>query len=187
MATIPVASPSRPSMRFTALVMTMTHNAVSNGVTSGDRTKKPTKGILNWNIVTPRNTSTMAASTCPAILAGADISLTSSMNPTTKITAAPRTNPSGSEDPAKISWSCPSCEATRMATRNARNIAAPPPYGVTRAWTRRSSGSTTSPARMASARIGNMATKVPTAATAATIAYAPRGGTISAAPGWAVP
>ncbi len=114
-------------MRFTELVMTMTHNAVSSGVTSGDKTKKPTKGILNWNIVTPRNTSTMAARTWPAILAGADISLTSSMNPTTKITAAPSTRPSGSEDPAKISWSWPSCDATKMATAKARNIAAPPP------------------------------------------------------------
>ncbi len=127
MATMPVASPSRPSMRFTALVITMTHNAVNNGVTSGDRTKNPTNGILNWNMVTPKNTRTMAASTWPAILAGADISLTSSMNPTTKMTPAPSTNPRGSEDPAKSPCSWPSCDATKMATRKARNMATPPP------------------------------------------------------------
>ena len=89
--------------------------------------RSPTKGILNWNIVTPRKTNTIAASTCPAILAGADISLTSSMNPTTKMTAAPRTSPSGSEDPANKPCSWPSWEATPMASRKARNMATPPP------------------------------------------------------------
>jgi hypothetical protein len=39
---------------------------------------------------------------------------------------------------------------------------------VTRAWTRRSSGSTTKPARIAKLRMGNINVKVPKAATIAT-------------------
>src|SRR5580658_4615464 len=76
-------------------------------------------------------------------------------------------------------WSWGNCEATIIATRKATNMATPPPLGVTRVWIRRSSGSSTKPSRTASTRRGNMTTYVPTAATAATTAYAPRGGTPS--------
>jgi hypothetical protein len=61
--------------------------------------QEPDEGILNCSMVTPRNTRTMAASTSPAILAGADTSLTSSARPTAKITAPPSTTPRGSDDP----------------------------------------------------------------------------------------
>ena len=54
MATTPAASPSSPSMRLTALVMAMTHSAVSSGVHSGDSCTRPASGTLNWNQVTPR-------------------------------------------------------------------------------------------------------------------------------------
>ena len=53
MATTPAASPSSPSIRFTALVMAMTHSAVSRGVHSGESRTKPASGTLNWNQVTP--------------------------------------------------------------------------------------------------------------------------------------
>ena len=62
-ATNPAASPSSPSMKFTALVIPITHSAVSSGVTELDRTIRPANGSLNQNIVTPRKTSTIAART----------------------------------------------------------------------------------------------------------------------------
>ena len=40
-------------MRLTALVMAMTHSAVSSGVHSGDSWTRPASGTLNWNQVTP--------------------------------------------------------------------------------------------------------------------------------------
>ena len=63
MATTPAASPSSPSMRLTALVMAMTHRAVSNGITSGDSTTNPASGTLNWNQESPRKYRIDAAST----------------------------------------------------------------------------------------------------------------------------
>jgi hypothetical protein len=44
----------------------------------------------------------LAARTCPAILAGADMSRASSISPTKKIAAAARTTPSGSDEPANV-------------------------------------------------------------------------------------
>ena len=48
MATTPAASPSRPSIKLTALVMAITHRAVINGMMPGVSDDDPgQKGILN--------------------------------------------------------------------------------------------------------------------------------------------
>ena len=87
----------------------------------------PASGTLNCHRVTPRKYRMLAASTCPAILAGADISRTSSISPTPKMAAPARTTPSGSDEPWKMSWRAGMQAATTMAARNPRNMAAPPP------------------------------------------------------------
>ena len=129
MATTPAASPSRPSIRFTALVRQMTQTAVMSGTIPGVRTKKPASGILSWYMVTPAKYRMLAASTWPAILAGADMSRTSSMRPTANMAPAASTTPSISGESWKM-WlwrNGGSAAAARTATRNPRNMAAPPP------------------------------------------------------------
>ena len=87
----------------------------------------PASGTLNQYRVTPRKYRMLAASTCPAILAGADMSRTSSISPTAKMAAPARTTPRGSDEPWKMCGG-PGCSAaTIMATRKPRNMAAPPP------------------------------------------------------------
>ena len=84
---------------------------------------------LELDIVTPRKYRMLAASTCPAILAGADISRTSSMSPTAKIA------PPAEHHAQRLGRVLRRCAlrnagmaaATSMATRKARNMAAPPP------------------------------------------------------------
>ena len=44
MATIPAASPSRPSIRFTAFAMPTTQSTVTRADRSGGSTVKPTNG-----------------------------------------------------------------------------------------------------------------------------------------------
>src|ERR1700722_8192795 len=175
MATTPAASPSRPSIRFTALVMPMTHRAVSNGVTSGESTTNPARGTLNWNQSTPKKYRMDAARTCPAILAGADMSRMSSMTPTTKIAVAPRIRPSGSEEPWNSERSWGMRAATEKATSRATNMATPPAWGVTRWWTFRSSGWATYPIRVATRRTGKVVRNDTSMATAKTTPYQSRG------------
>ena len=73
----------------------------------------------------------VAASTWPAILAGADMSRKSSMMPTTKMAAAPRIRPSGSEDPRNSGLRAGIEAAIAQATSRATNMATPPASGVT--------------------------------------------------------
>ena len=82
----------------------------------------------------------VAASTSPATLAGADMSRKSSMSPTTKMAAAPRIRPSGSDEPRNSGARAGMDAATAQATSMATNMATPPAWGVTRWWTLRSSG-----------------------------------------------
>src|ERR1039458_4013180 len=105
MATTPAASPSRPSIRLMAFVSAITHTAVMSGVTPGVSATSPARGTLISYIVTPRKYKMLAARTWPATLAGADMSRTSSINPTAKIAAAASTTPSGSEELAKSTCS----------------------------------------------------------------------------------
>src|SRR6266851_418082 len=123
-------------------------------------------------MLTPRKYRTDPASTVPASLAGGDTSRTSSMRPTRKTTPPARTTPRGSEDPWKTGAKAGSWEATPMAARKARNMAAPPAVGVGFSCTRRSSGRTTAPNRTAARRTAKVSSQVPTAAVAKTTAKA---------------
>jgi len=64
MATTPAASPSRPSMKFTALVEMMTMKIVS--VTSSDAGRTVTPNSGSDSSCTPLKAITPAASICPA-------------------------------------------------------------------------------------------------------------------------
>ena len=69
----------------------------------------------------------LAASTCPAIFAGADMSRTSSISPTANMAPAASTTPAISGESWKIGRSCGTAAAPSTATMNPMNIAAPPP------------------------------------------------------------
>src|ERR1700722_8547063 len=101
MATTPAARPSRPSMKLMALVRAMTHAAVIRGMMPGVSTTNPARGNLNSYMVTPMKYKMLAARTWPAILAGADMSRTSSISPTPKMATPASTTPRGSEEPPK--------------------------------------------------------------------------------------
>ncbi len=114
-------------MRLTAFVSAMTHSAMMSGVMPGVSETRPPRGTLNQYKVTPRKYRIDAARTCPATLAGADMSRASSMSPTTKMAAPASTTPSGSEDPTNTACSWRIAAATIIATRNPMNMAGPPP------------------------------------------------------------
>src|SRR5579872_5142617 len=164
MAMTPAASPSRPSIRLTALAMPITQSAVTSGRIEGESTMKPAKGTLKCDIVTPRKYRTMAASTWPATLAGADTSRRSSTKPTTKMTNAPSTTPSGSDDPWKDGAKTGSAAATPMAASRPTSMPTPPKVGVGTVWTRSASGMTTKRRRTATWRTTKVQRNVTTAA-----------------------
>ena len=114
-------------MRLMALARAITHTAVMRGMIPGVSTMNPARGTLNWYMVTPRKYKMLAARTWPAILAGADMSRTSSMRPTAKMAPAASTTPSSSGESAKIGRRAGTAAATSTATRKPRNMAAPPP------------------------------------------------------------
>ena len=82
----------------------------------------------------------LAARTCPAILAGADMFRTSSISPTANIAPAASTTPVISGESWKSGRSCGTAAAPSTATRNPMNMAAPPPYGIGLVCTLRSLG-----------------------------------------------
>ena len=82
----------------------------------------------------------LAASTWPAILAGADMSRTSSISPTANMAPAASTTPVISGESWKIGRSCGTAAAHSTATMNPMNMEAPPPYGVGLLCTVRSPG-----------------------------------------------
>ena len=130
----------------------------------------PWNGTRSTKMLVPPITSTLAATTIPAVLAGADTSLRSSTTPTTTISVAASMMPSGSVLPEKISSKASSCHAVSMPANKPTSIATPPSVGVGRSCTRRSSGFTTAPMRMASRRTTGVAASVVTTTTTATIA-----------------
>ena len=102
----------------------------------------------------------------PVTLAGAEISLMSSMNPTAKITSAASTTPSGSELLSNTTSNEPTSQAVPSAATNPTNIASPPTSGSGVWWTVRSLGRYTQPCRLANQMTTGVATNVTTAATA---------------------
>ena len=97
MATIPVAKPSKPSIRFIALANSTTHKTVANAARSGVSNTTSTKGILRTTKETPTSDKTLPAMTIPAIFAGAVIGFTSSITPTAHITTADKRTPNISD------------------------------------------------------------------------------------------
>ena len=131
MATMPAARPSRPSMRFTALAMPTTQSTVMQRRQVGRQQDQVGEaGPGRTGCSRRRPTGCCPASTMPAILAGADTSRRSSMSPTTKMTTAAITTPSGWVLPSNTASNSPDCQATAMATRNPASIAAPPSVAV---------------------------------------------------------
>ena len=160
--------PSRPSMRLMALAIPTTHSTDSRYDQSLDSTNTPRNGTRNTSIETPEITRMLAASTMPAIFAGAETSRRSSITPTATITMAASTRPSGSVLPSKIWSKAPIAQATPMPTSSPTSMPIPPRVAVGRLWTRRSSGLTTAPRRNARRRTRNMDAKVTTVTTART-------------------
>ncbi len=89
------------------------------------------------------------------------------------MTVQASTIPSGSDEPWNRSWKAGILEATIIAIRNATNIATPPPFGVVLVWIRLSSGSSTKPMRVATARTTNVPRNVHAAAMPPNSAYHP--------------
>ena len=73
-----------------------------SGMIPGVSTKNPASGIFSSYMVTPLKYRMLAARTCPAIFAGADMSRTSSMSPTANMAPAASTTPVISGESAKI-------------------------------------------------------------------------------------
>ena len=119
MNTMPAASPSRPSMRLIALASSTTPMTVTSGARSGDSTTNSefANGTRKNSMVTPSSDSTLPLSTWPAILAGGDTGRMSSIAPTTNITAAASSSPTGSVLSVNISRNWSTCDATANATR----------------------------------------------------------------------
>ena len=69
-------------MRLMAWHMPTTHSTVTSAAQSGDSEISPTGGKRNSRMLTPAKLMMLPASTVPAVLAGAEISRTSSMPPT---------------------------------------------------------------------------------------------------------
>ena len=140
MATIPAAKPSKPSMRFTACVMPNSHNTVKSGTQSSDNTNTSRNGKRNWNIVTPNQTSEIAATTSPVTFAGGEMSRMSSNKPRAKVMLHATTTPmisvlssnSASKSLIKL--------APTMPAKMPTNIPIPPTSGVGTGCIRRSSG-----------------------------------------------
>ena len=99
-------------------------------------------------------------------LAGAEISLMSSMKPTVKIAAAAISTPSGSELFSKTTSKAPTSHAVINAATNPTNIARPPTSGSGVWWTVRSLGRYTQPRRRANQPTTGVITNVTSAATA---------------------
>ncbi len=155
-------------MKLMALVMPSTHTTLSRYDQFESRTNVLMNGMRSERMLIPENTSTLAASTIPDILAGADTSRRSSMAPTARMTTAAITSPSGSVLLSNTELNASSRQATAMPTRKPRSMPMPPRVGVGRVWTRRSSGRTTAPILIASRRTSGTSTRVVTVTTART-------------------
>ncbi len=152
-------------MRLTALAMPRTQMTVSRGARSEEIEMIPAKGIRRNTMVMPSRYRTLAASTMPAVLAGAETGRTSSKVPTAHMSTAATTTPSGMDGASNTAENACSRVAARNAARRPPSMARLPRRGVGIRWTRRSSGSTTAPERTASQRATGVRTNVTPSAT----------------------
>ena len=131
---MPVASPSSPSMRLTALVMTMTHNAV-RGRHVGGQHGEADEGDLELEHGHAQEDEHHGGQHLPGHL-GRSRHLPHVVDePHLKMTPAPSTSPSGSDDPANSPCSWPSCDATTTPPGRPGTWRCRPRRAVTLAWT----------------------------------------------------
>ncbi len=169
MATIPVAKPSKPSIRFIALANSTTHKTVANAARSGVSNTTSTKGILRTTKETPTSDKTLPAMTIPAIFAGAVIGFTSSITPTAHITTADKRTPNISDCEEKTAEKSPISHAASEPANSPNSIAGPPRFGVGDSCTSLSSGAEIISNRLAAFRASGVATNVAIAATPPTM------------------
>src|SRR4051812_4916380 len=176
MATIPAASPSRPSMRFTAFTIATTQITVRGTARSEPRTSRPCPGKKKYRSWTPNRTSSPAAMIWPASFTGAAVPRMSSYTPMATTTAHATSTPVGSSEvrnrvrnSAKWSW-----WATARPTTTARKRARPPMVGVGRGCTLRSEGRSTAPTFSATLRTTGVARNETRKVTPNTTAYGAR-------------
>ena len=165
MATIPAASPSRPSMRLTALASPTTHSTVMSSDHPDDRITRSKNGTLNTSIETPAAWRTTPATAVPAALARGDSPLVSSASPTPKMVPSARTPPRISPRDDRSPMNSPTAAAARIPAI----IAMPPATGVGLSWTWRTPGSEAAPHLTASLAVSGTNANVTAAATAATM------------------
>ncbi len=108
-------------------------------------TKTSRNGTRNQMMLTPPSPSRKAARLKPAVLAGAEMSRTSSISPIRQATVALATTANGSLDPWNSGVNQPEYQATTNPATNPRYMAVPPSIGVGRSWRRRASGSINKP------------------------------------------
>ena len=172
-AITPVASPSRPSIRLTALAITSTHITVTSAARSVDNTVKPMSGSGTLSIEIPASTRIEPENTMPATFAGADTSRMSSITPVRKITPAASTTPRMYTGVSNMARNCGSSDAQVTPATMPRNIAPPPSVGVGRSWILRSPGVAIAPKRSANRIMSGTIAAVTTAVTPRTSAYEP--------------
>src|SRR6266542_1043668 len=173
MTTIPAASPSRPSRRFTAFTMRTTQATVRGTARSDPTTMTPwPKGNQKNSSSTPVRIRRPAAKTCPAILAGADRATMSSISPTAVMTRAARSVPWSSSPTRNADRRDGTSAATPMPAATPISSPTPPPVGVGLGCTFRSEGRSMVPSRTATRRTTGVTTATAAAETRNTPTYA---------------
>ncbi len=142
---------------------------MANAARSVESNTTSTKGIRRTTKDTPTKDKTLPAITIPAIFAGADIGLTSSITPTPHIKIAAARTPNISDRAENTSEKSPISQAKRDPASKPNSIAGPPKCGVGNSCTSLSSGADMTPKRSAVLRAKGVETKVATAATPPTI------------------
>ncbi len=154
MQTMPAARPSRPSTKFTALMVITTRATVSSVPCIGVSETVPTPGTGMKRIVRPCSTITPAAIIWPPSLTRASTPHLSSSTPRIQISPAPESSARGSLESSKTDFRLDRCAATRSPAHSPPNIAMPPSRGVGSRCTSRARISGTAPARIANFRTG---------------------------------
>ena len=149
MATIPAASPSRPSMKLTALIVATTTRIVSTMDWSGvaDKILPPGSGTQPSSV--PVATRIAPAATWPANLLIGLSPHRSSTIPMATIRPQASSSPCAIRVPAKTLFRGGSWAATSSPAARPPYIASPPSSGIGTTWTSRSRASCMAPTRIA--------------------------------------
>src|SRR3954468_103166 len=173
MAETPAASPSRPSMKFSAFTVSTVSSTVAGTPTSGpsDRVPMSANGRNRNDSWTPKSTMTPAAAICPVSLVSASRPNRSSSTPSRQMRPPATRTPTVWVLNSKLRCSAGSCEATSTPAATPRYIATPPPRGVGMTCTSRSRTAAITRKRTAATRTTGVARKVTSAAARRTTAY----------------